>query len=85
MTNSHITQSIYSMHECVFVCELTLLGSVLVIPDKVYDDSDVFSGGIIGDVGLKFPEKLTEIEEVVTLPMIKQTTTDRQLNTMGMI
>lgn len=53
-----------------FVCELTLLGSVLVIPVKVCDDSDVLSGGIVGDVGPKFPEKLTEIEEA--FPMNKQ-------------
>lgn len=36
-----------------------LLGSVLVIPDKVCDDSDVFSGGSVGDVEPKFLEKLT--------------------------
>lgn len=71
------------MHACVSVCELTLLGSVLVIPDKVCDDSDVFSGGSVGDVEPKFLEKLTKIE--VTLRMIKQTKTDRQLKTMGVI
>lgn len=83
MKNSHITQSIQYMHACVSVCELTLLGSVLVIPDKVCDDSDVFSGGSVGDVEPKFLEKLTKIE--VTLRMIKQTKTDRQLKTMGVI
>lgn len=75
---SHHTE--YTQHAhvcvCVFVCELTLLGSVFVIPDKVSDESDVFSGGIVGDVGPKFPEKLTEIEEVI-LPMIKQTDDDQ--------
>lgn len=84
MKNSHITQSIQYMRACVSVCELTLLGSVLVIPDKVCDDSDVFSGGSVGDVEPKFLEKLTKIEEV-TLRMIKQTKTDRQLKTMGVI
>lgn len=83
MKNSHITQSIQYMHACVSVCDLTLLGSVLVIPDKVCDDSDVFSGGSVGDVEPKFLEKLTKIE--VTLRMIKQTKTDRQLKTMGVI
>lgn len=60
-------------------CKLTLLGSVLVIPDKVWDDSDIFSGGIVGDVGPKFPEKLTEIEEVA-LPVIKETNRQRQID-----
>lgn len=52
----------------MFVCELTLLGSVLVIPVNVCADSDVLS---VGDVGLKFPEKLTEIEELA-LPVTKR-------------
>lgn len=56
---------------CVFVCERTRLGSVLVIPVNVCDESDVLSDGIAGDVGPKCPEKLTEIKEVA-LPVTKQ-------------
>lgn len=63
MRNSHIMQSIAYKHACVLVCEFTLFGSVLVIPDNVCDDSDVFSGRMVGEVGPKFPEKLTEIKK----------------------
>lgn len=56
-------QSIAYKHACVLVCEFTLLGSVLVIPDNVCDDSGVFSCRMVGEVGPKFPEKLTEIKK----------------------
>lgn len=74
MSNSHIHRVFF--YVCVFMCELTLLGSVLVTPHEVCDDSDVFSGRIAGDVGSKFPGKLTETKDI-NLAMMNQSKTNR--------